>query len=131
VPAPRAEAPPLAGKTASGKDLSAYMTRDLIRVIACRRTVEPTIEDLTLDYLDKSDRVRMQIEALRDMLGQGFRMKDYPPPLQRPYLAVWGNAEACVVAKKHPQGGFESVPDADLMQVIGELRQQERLFFGS
>src|SRR5436190_3558767 len=73
-----AAAPAVPSKTPAGKDLSSFMTREVIRVVACRRETDPQIEELTLDYLDRSDRVRLQIEALRDLLGTDFRMKDYP-----------------------------------------------------
>ncbi len=123
-------APAAAARTPTGgKDLSAFMTRDLIRVVACEKTAGPRIEELTLEYLDKADRVRLQIEALREMLGADFRMKAYPPPLNRAHLAVWGNAAACVIAKKHPQGGCQSMSDAEVTQVLGDLGQHGRAFF--
>jgi hypothetical protein len=127
---------PLAAPAASppegppgGKDLRALMTRDVIRVVLCPRAAAPQIEELTLEYLDKSDRVRTQIEALRELLGPAFRMKPYPPPLNRPQLAVWGDANACVVARKHPQGGFEPMADAELALVVTDLAQHRQLFF--
>src|SRR2546423_120248 len=83
----------------------------------CGRAGDPKIEELTLEYLDKKDRVRLQIEALRDVLGTDFRLGPYPAALHRPHLAVWGNATHCVVAAKHDQGGFQLMADADLRQV--------------
>src|SRR5262249_14206782 len=61
--------------------LAAHMTRDVLKVISCTRGGDARIEVLTLEYLDKSERVRIQIEALRDMLGHVFRMADYPTVL--------------------------------------------------
>jgi DNA-directed RNA polymerase subunit RPC12/RpoP len=113
----------------AGKDLSAFMTRDVIKLISCKRTADPRIEILTLDYLDKSERVRIQIEALREMLGPAFRMKDYPPSLHKPHLAVWGSADVCVVAKKHDRGGFESIADADIAAVLADMRHHREKFF--
>jgi hypothetical protein len=130
APAPAVAAPPAAPRrTPGGKDLSAYMTRDFIRVVSCQKTADPRIEELTLEYLDKSDRVRIQIEALRDILGADFRMRSYPAALRRNHLAVWGGAAACVIAARHAQGGFQSLIDADLRLVVEDLRQQRDLFF--
>ena len=105
-------------QTPGGKDLSKYYSRELIRVVACSKGQDATIEELALQYLDKTDRVRTQIEALRDILGPSFRMKDYPPALARPHLALWSNATRCVVAKKHPQGGYQPTADEELIQVV-------------
>ena len=130
VAGPPAEAPPAPPrKTPGGKDLSAYMTRDRIKVVSCRRDADPRIEELTLEYLDRSDRVRLQIEALRDILGPAFRMRDYPQALNRPYLAVWASADACVVGKRHPQGGYQTMTDAEVAQVVADLRQHRQSFF--
>lgn len=112
----------------SGKDLSAYMTRDVLRVILCKRQSAPTLEVLTLEYLDKTERVRIQIEALREMLGTDFRMQDYPPSLNKPHLGVWASAEACVVAKRHERGGLESIADMDIAAVLADLEHSKRLF---
>ena len=127
---------PLAAPAASlperlpgGKDLRALMTRDVVRVVFGQSTAAPQIEELTLEYLDKADRVRTQIEALRAILGPAFRMKPYPPPLNRPQLAVWGDASACVVARRHAQGGFEAMADVELAQVLTDLAQHRQLFF--
>jgi DNA-directed RNA polymerase subunit RPC12/RpoP len=111
------------------KDLSAYMTRDLVRVVSCRAAADPQIEELALEYLDKSDRVRLQVEALREILGADFRMRDYPPALNRPHLAVWGNAASCIVAKRHAQGGYQTMDDAEIGQVLADLNANRRLFF--
>jgi hypothetical protein len=113
----------------SGKDLSAYTTRDVLKVVSCRSDAEPQIEALTLDYLNKADRVRIQIEALREILGPDFRMKAYPAELRRPDLAVWGNARQCVIGRKHPQGGCASLDDAEVLQVVEDLRGQRAAFF--
>jgi hypothetical protein len=130
TPAPSSPAAPAAPKiiTPSGKDLSAYMKRDVIRVVLCKKDAEPTIEELTLEYLDKADRVRLQIEALRDILGAGFRMQDYPPSLNRPSFAVWGHATACVVAKKHDQGGYQPMTEAEIAQVLADVKQAKPRF---
>jgi hypothetical protein len=112
------------------KDLSAYMNREQIRVVACRRNAEPTIEELKLEYLDRADRVRLQIEALRDILGPTFRMKPYPTELKRPHLAVWANADCCVIAKKRDQGGYEPMNQDELLQVVEEVRQRQHSFLG-
>jgi DNA-directed RNA polymerase subunit RPC12/RpoP len=121
--------PAAAPPAPAGKDLSGFMTRDVIRVVACRRESDPQIEELTLEYLDRSDRVRLQIEALRDLLGTDFRMKDYPAALRRPELAVWGNATACVIARRHPQGGFQQPTDAEVAHILEDLKQNRPLFF--
>ncbi len=89
-PAAAPPEPPVAG----GKDLSAYMTREAIRVVSCRKGAAPRIEELTLAYLDKRDRVRVQIDALRDILGADFRLRDYPPVLARRSLPC-GPARRC------------------------------------
>jgi hypothetical protein len=116
--------------TSSGKDLSKYYSKDVIRVVWCRQGAEPSIEELTLEYLDKADRVRIQIEALREILGpSGFRMKDYPAALKRPQFAVWGNAAACVIAKKHDQGGYQVMSEAEILQVIDDFRKNQGMFF--
>jgi DNA-directed RNA polymerase subunit RPC12/RpoP len=129
-PTPHPASDPAPPKKAQvGKDLSAFLTRDRIRVALGRRDAEPQIEELTLEYLDKSDRVRLQIEALREILGPDFRMRDYPPALGRPHLAIWGGAAACVAAGRHPQGGYQSLADAELAQVLDDFRQRKELFF--
>jgi hypothetical protein len=111
------------------KDLSAAMTRDRIKVVSCGRDGNPSIEELTLEYLDKNDRVRLQIDALRDVLGPDFRLLPYPPALNRPHLAVWGNAARCVVGRKHDQGGYQQLADADVQLVLADLGQHRPLFF--
>jgi DNA-directed RNA polymerase subunit RPC12/RpoP len=123
---PAVPSPP---RTSSGKDLSKFMTRESIRVVSCKRTADPLIEELTLEYLDKSDRVRIQIEALRDILGAAFRMQAYPPSLGRPELAVWGNDTACVVARKHERGGYQQLTDGDIKSVVEDLRRHKELFY--
>ncbi len=115
----------------AGKDLQAYMTRDQIKVIACAKNANPTIEALTLEYLDKTDRVRLQIDALRDILGDTFRMCDYPAALAKPHLALWGNAALCVVAKRHDKGGYQSLADADITAILADLQNSRGLFFPS
>jgi DNA-directed RNA polymerase subunit RPC12/RpoP len=121
--------PAAANKTPAGKDLRAFMTRDVIRVIFQTKDADPRIEVLTLEYVDKTERVRIQIEALREMLGRDFRMRDYPSHLTKPHLAVWTTAGDCVVAKKHEHGGYESIADAELAGVLADLRQHADLFF--
>jgi len=113
---------------AASKDLRASMTRDVIKMVLCKRNAEPSIEELTLEYLDKSDRVRLQIEALREMLGSDFRMKPYPPQLGRNDLALWGNAAAFVVARKHERGGYQQMPDADIAAVLEDIRNSRSAF---
>jgi len=113
----------------AGKDLSAFMTRDVVRVVACRQRGEPRIEVLTLEYLDKQDRVRLQIEALREIIGPEFRLRDYPPALARPGHAVWGGAAACVVGKVNEEGGYRTLSDAEVAAVVDELRTRAELFF--
>jgi DNA-directed RNA polymerase subunit RPC12/RpoP len=122
-------APAAPAKPPAGKDLSAYRTRDLVRVVFCRSAGDPRIEELTLEYLDRADRVRLQVEALREILGPDSRMRDYPPALNRPHLAVWGNAAACVVAKRHAQGGYQTLSDAESGQIVADLKANGRLFF--
>ena len=116
-------------KAPAGKDLSGFMTREVIRVVACVRASDARIEELTLEYLDRSDRVRLQIEALRTILGTDFRMKDYPPSLRRPDLAVWGNATTCVIARRHPQGGYQQPTDTEVADILVDLWQHGPLFF--
>lgn len=116
-------------KAPTGRDLSSYMTRGVIQVLYCPRAGEPRIDVLTLDYLDKSQRVRIQIEALREMMGADFRIMEYPPSLNRPHLALWGSAEACVVASKHEQGGFQSLTDDDFAAVLTDVMHKRHLFF--
>ena len=125
---PLAVAPPASKLTPTGKDLSTYLTRDVIKVILYSNNGAASIEVLTLEYLDKSERVRIQIEALREMLGTGFRMRDYPPSLSKPQLGVWGSADACVVAARHPQGGYQSIADTEVASVLADLQHKE-LFF--
>jgi DNA-directed RNA polymerase subunit RPC12/RpoP len=122
-PAAPARRPP------GGKDLSAFMTREAVRVVSCRRGAEPRVEELTLEYLDRSDRVRLQIEALRDILGPDFRLRDYPAALGRPQLAVWGGVVACVVGKRHERGGYQPMTDAEVGQVVTDFRDRQVLFF--
>lgn len=114
----------------AGKDLSPFMTRDLIKLISCARTGEPRIEIVTLEYLDKGERVRIQIEALREMMGADFRMSDYPPSLHKPGLAVWMGTDACVIAKAHERGGYQSIADDQIAAVLSDLRDARPLFFG-
>ncbi len=124
-------APPGAPAPAcGGKDLRALMTRDVVRLVSCRRGAPPRVEELTLEYLDKSDRVRLQIEALREMLGPTFRLCDYPAQLGRPQLAVWAGPDQCVVGKRHERGGYQALSDAEIAAVVTDLRQHAGLFFG-
>lgn len=115
--------------TPGGRDLSKYYSREMIRVVACSRGQDPSIEELSLQYLDKKDRVRIQFEALREILGPSFRMKDYPAALGKPHLALWSHATGCVVACKHPQGGYQPTADDELIQIVNDLRQNPQLFF--
>jgi hypothetical protein len=118
-----------AASPAGGKDLSVVMTREAIRVVSCRRGAEPQIDELTLEFLDKNDRVRVQIEALRDMLGADFRLREYPAALGQPGLAVWGGAAACVVGKAHERGGYQTMSDTEIAAVVADLRGRAELFF--
>ncbi len=115
--------------TSGVQKLAAYMTRELIKVVACRSDGEPTIELLNLEYLNKNDRVRLQIAALRDILGESFQMKPYPGLLRKPHLAVWGNTAMCVIAKTHDKGGYQPMTDAELFEVVKDIRAQQSLFF--
>jgi hypothetical protein len=123
------DAATLAASPAAGKDLSAFMTREAVRVVSCRRGAEPRIEELVLEYLDKNDRVRLQIEALRDILGTDFRLRDYPVALKRTGFALWGGATACVVGKAHERGGYQTMNDAEIAAVVADLRGRPELFF--
>lgn len=116
-------------KPSAGKDLSAHMARDVIKVIYCPREGEPRIEVLTLRYLDKSERVRVQIEALREMMGGDFRMKEIPADLKKPHLAMWTSIDGCVVAMKHEKGGYQSIGDDDVAAMLAELRNRRDAFF--
>jgi hypothetical protein len=115
--------------TPGGKDLGAFMTRDRVRLVWSPRDGEPRVEELTLEYLDKADRVRTQIEALREILGPDFRLQDYPAALGRPSLAVWGSSAACVVGKRHERGGYQTLTDAEIAQVVDDLRRYREKFF--
>ena len=126
---PLAQSEPSPRPTPAGKDLDAYMIRESIRVVSCRRGTLPRIEELTLAYLDKSDRVPIQIEALRDILGADFRMGDYPSALGKPHLAVWGSRTACVVGKQHERGGYQAMSDAEVAAVVEDLRGNPDAFF--
>jgi hypothetical protein len=116
----------------AGKDLSASMTRDTIRLVSCRKGAAPQIEELTLAYLDKRDRVRVQIDALRDILGPKFQLCDYPAALGRPHLAIWIAPETamCVVGKRHEQGGYQSMTETEIAEIMTDLQQYACLFFG-
>jgi DNA-directed RNA polymerase subunit RPC12/RpoP len=116
---------------AQGQDLGAMMARDVIKVILCKGNAEPTIEELTLEYLDKSDRVRLQIEALRDMLGASFRMKPYPLEHGKANFATWSSTAAFVVARKHQDGGYQPMSDADLNAVLDDIRKNRPVFTAS
>ncbi len=122
--------PPTPAKPAPAKDLSKWMSRDVIKVLFAPKNAEPRIEVLTLEYLDKTERVRIQIQALREILGGDFHLCDYPPALKKPHLAVWAGANECVVAKKHERGGFESIPDGEVLAVLADMRQHPAAFFG-
>jgi hypothetical protein len=129
-PAPAVPTPAdVPARPATSKDLSGYVTRESITVVACGKTGEPTFEVLTLEYLDKTDRVRVQIDAVRDILGGAFKMMSYPAPLKKPYLAVWSTPARCVVARRHAQGGYEAMPDRELPGLAEELKKNRNLFF--
>jgi hypothetical protein len=113
----------------TAKDWSALQTREVIKVVSCRKDADPRIEELTQEYLDKSDRVRLQIDVLREILGPQFRMQDYPPRLDKPDLALWGNPTACVVGKRNPQGGYQAMADAEIAAVLQDFGQHRRMFF--
>lgn len=117
-------------RPATTKDLSGYVTRESITVVACGKTGDPTFEVLTLDYLDRTDRVRVQIDAVRDILGGGaFKMRDYPPALKKPQLAIWSTPARCVVARRHAKGGYEAMPDSDLAAIAEDFKKFRYLFF--
>jgi hypothetical protein len=118
-----------AGSPGMNPRLAAHMTRELIRVVSCRENAVPQIEELSLAYLDKADRVRVQIDALRDILGPSFQMRDYPPALARPRLTVWSSAGMCVVGKRHDHGGYQPMSDVELAAVVADLQQHTALFF--
>jgi hypothetical protein len=104
------------------------MNSDVIKGISLQQGGEPRIEVLTLSYLDKRDRVRIQIDALREMLGPNFRMSEYPAALKRPHLTMWTTGTACFVAAKHPGGGCQSIGDGEVAAVIAEMRDKAALF---
>jgi DNA-directed RNA polymerase subunit RPC12/RpoP len=112
-----------------GKDLNALMTRESIRVVSCRRGGSPRVEELSLAYLDKSDRVRVHIDALRDMLGLQFRMREYPRALGRAQFAVWASSDMCVVGKKHERGGLQPMTDTELSHIVTDLQLRAARFF--
>ncbi|MBI1831591.1 MAG: zinc ribbon domain-containing protein [Planctomycetes bacterium] len=114
----------------AGKNLRALMTRDVVKLIYAPRNNEPRIEVLTLEYLDKSERVRIQIEALREMMGFDFHVGEYPAALNKPHLAVWSSSDSCVVAMKHERGGFQSIADAEVAGALADLREHRASFFG-
>jgi hypothetical protein len=113
----------------SSKDLTGYMTQESVKLVACTKFGDPTIEVLNLKYLDKTDRVRVQIDAVRDILGGVFRMIEYPTVFKKPQLAVWTTSTRVVVARRHPHGGFESMPDPELRELCNELRNFRQCFF--
>ena len=119
---------PAESAKAASKDLRPAMTRDVIKVVLCERTAEPTIEELVLEYLDKADRVRLQIEALREILGPTFRMQEYPPPLGKLELAIWGSTSSFVVAKIHEHGGYQPMTDAEIVAVLDDIRNNRSMF---
>jgi DNA-directed RNA polymerase subunit RPC12/RpoP len=121
--------PAVKKKRPSGSDLHAFMRRDVIKVIFWSKGADPRIEVLTLEYLEKTERVQIQIEALREMLGQDFRMRDYPSSLNKPDLALWISPADCVVAKKHDHGGYDAIADAEVTAVLADIRQRADLFF--
>jgi hypothetical protein len=108
---------------------SPFMTREVVRVVACRKGAEPRIEELTLEYLDIKDRVRLQMEGLRDILGPAFSLSDYPPALGRTGLAVWTNAAACAIGKVHGDGAYRTLSDAEIAEVVDDLRTWAEAFF--
>ena len=128
-PASGKPVPSVPKRSAVPENLSAHMTRDVIKMISCQRGGEPRIEIITLEYLDKRERVRIQIEALREMLGPDFRMKDYPPSLSKPQLAVWVATTMCVIAQKHELGGYASIADTEMAAVLEDLRSHRQWFF--
>jgi hypothetical protein len=119
----------VASKAPAPPQLAGKYTRDVIKVVSCTRTGDAKIEVLTLEYLDKSERVRIQIEALRDMLGHDFQMRDYPPALNKPHLATWVGADFCVAAARHEHGGFRSIADAEIAAVLADLKEHCHAFF--
>jgi hypothetical protein len=112
----------------ASQDLRPSMNRDVIKVVLCKQAAEPGIEELLLEYLDKADRVRLQIETLRDILGPTFRMQEYPRRLGKPGLAIWGNTSAVVVAKKHEHGGYQPMTDAEIATVLDDIRNNRSMF---
>ena len=42
---------------------------------------------------------------------------------------MWSNPETCVVAKKHPQGGYQTMTETEIAQVLADLRQNAASFF--
>jgi hypothetical protein len=129
VPAANPLEPAAPRLAARGKDLSAFRTVDVVRVLLCTVDAGPRIEELTLEYLDKADRVRLQIEALREILGPAFRMKEYPPVLNRPELALWGHASACVIARRHERGGYTSLSDLEVARALEDFGRHRELYF--
>lgn len=127
-PAVAGTQPSTAPIAAGGKDLSAFYNVEKHKIIACLADREPTIEVIELQYLDRSDRVRVQVDAIRDILGSRFRLEAYPEELGRPHLAMWVGPTGCVVAKRSPAGGYESIDDAELAAVIEELRSHRSRF---
>ncbi len=127
-PVPPQAASPIQ-RPATTKDLSAYIKREVIKVVACTRAGKITIEELVLEVLDRKDRVRLQIDALRELLGAEFRLGAYPAALGLPHLAVWGNVDMRMVAQKHPEGGYQAMTEEDLKRVVSDLQQQRQLFF--
>jgi hypothetical protein len=116
-------------RPATSKDLSGYMNRQEVKVVACTKFGDPSIEVLNLEYLDKTDRIRVQIDAVRDILGGVFKMVDYPGIFKRPQLALWTTATRVVVARKHAQGGYEPMPDVELREICDEVRNHRQCFF--
>jgi hypothetical protein len=105
------------------------MYRDVVRAICCRKNADPTIEEFTFEYEEKTDRLRVQAEMIRSILGPKFQIKPYPAQLKKPHLFLWGNANICVIARKQDQGGLQSMPDLEIQFVVEDLGFHKPLFF--
>ena len=66
--------------------------------------------------------MRFQIEAIRDILGNSFRMTDYPAQLHKPHLVVWSSQDRCVIARRHEQGGYQTMSEAEIKLVVEDVR---------
>ena len=84
---------------------------------------------------------RSNAASILDTRGPGFRMPDSsgflllpddaPEPTSDELAAVVDAcyADMCIVAKKHDAGGYQPMDEAQIMEVVDDLRWKKKLFF--